>query len=110
MLRAYRATVARFPDWGAVMLFYAALHFLEQAFEAEGRHNLTHGERELYIKQRHEQAWVPYSRLLNESKKARYLQGGGFSMNARAVDRELRRSRLRALRRYVRTLIGGLRA
>lgn len=31
------------------MLFYAALHMLESAFDAEGRHNMTHSERELYI-------------------------------------------------------------
>lgn len=91
------------------MLFYASLHILESVFEAEGVHNSTHKIREFYIKQRHTKVWPAYHRLETESQKARYLQGGGFSLRARAVDGELRRRKLREVRHYVRTLIGGIR-
>ncbi len=87
------------------MLFYAALHVLESAFASEAVHNATHSERELYIRLRHPAAWPAYSRLKSESLKARYLQGGGFSLPGAAVDAELRRVKFRDIRRYVRTLL-----
>lgn len=102
-LKAYRATHARFPEWGAVMLFYAALHLLEQVFARESRHCITHSDRELHIKSHHKSVWPAYHRLQSESMKARYLQGGGFSLPARAVDCELRRGKLAELRRYARS-------
>jgi hypothetical protein len=87
------------------MLFYSALHVLESAFDSEGIHNPTHQTRELYIKQRHPQVWPAYLRLQSESLKARYLQGGGFSMSSKGVDQELRRQKLKMVRRYVRGLL-----
>jgi len=92
------------------MLFYAALHVLEAAFDAEGVHNETHGSRELYIKQRHKVAWAPYHRLQTESMKARYLQGGAFALSARSVEAELRRVKFAAVRAYCRQLLGSARA
>lgn len=104
-LRAYRSTIKRFPDWAAVMLFYAALHILESAFDTEGFHGTTHGDREYYIKKRHGSVWPAYHRLQTESMKARYMHGGRFFMNARAVDGELRRRKLADVRAHVRTLL-----
>ena len=94
-----------FPDWAAIMLFYAALHTLESAFASEGVHTVTHAQRELYIKLRHPRVWPAYSRLKTESLKARYLEGGGFSLPAMAVDAELRRLKFRDVRLYVRSLL-----
>lgn len=105
-LKAYRAMRGEFPDWASVALFYSALHLIEAAFEAEGRHNSTHPQRELYIKQRHRQLWPPYHRLQSESMKARYLQGGAFALRAEGVENELRRQKYRQVRRYVRGLLG----
>ena len=106
-LRAYRATVNKHPDWGAVMLFYAALHLLESAFDKIGIHNTTHSKRELFIKSSavHSGIWPAYHRLETESMKTRYLQGGSFCMNAKAVDSELRRGKLAEVRRHVRAVL-----
>jgi hypothetical protein len=106
-LEAYRHLRHQFPDWASVALFYSALHVVEAAFEAEGRHNNTHQQRELYIKERHRALWQPYHRLQNESMKARYLQGGAFSLGAEGVENELRRQKFRQVHRYVRGLLAG---
>ena len=111
-LRAYRVTVAAFPEWGAVMLFYSALHVLESLFAAEQIHCPDHSRRELYIKTTHKKIWPSYHRLQTESAKARYLQGGAFSMNASMVKKELWKQKYRDIRQYVRsqqrsTLFGG---
>lgn len=89
------------------MLFYAALHVVEGALASEARHNTTHSDRELYLKERHGKVWPPYHRLQTESMKARYLQGGAFLMNARSVDSELRRGKFREVVRYCRGLFPG---
>lgn len=108
-LRAYRATVNRFPDWGAIMLFYAALHYVEAAFEAQGHHHQSHSERDFSIRESHAQVWPAYARLKNESMKARYLHGGRFALNGRSVDQELRRGKLAVIRHYLSGLLGGQR-
>jgi hypothetical protein len=87
------------------MLFYSALHLLESAFDNAGVHNRTHSEREFFIKSAHPQVWPAYHRLQSESMKARYLQGGGFSLSTRGVDAELRRQKWKSIRSYVDTLL-----
>ncbi len=87
------------------MLFYSALHPLESAFDGAGVHNRTHSERELYIKKSHPQIWPAYHRLQTESMKARYLQGGAFSMNHKSVEAELRRQKWSSIRAYINTLL-----
>ncbi len=104
-LRAYRHTVDAYPDWASTMLFYSALHLLESAFDASGIHNRTHSEREFFIKANHPQVWPAYHRLQSESMKARYLEGGAFSMNPKGVRAELRRQKWKAIRAYVATLL-----
>lgn len=85
------------------MIFYAALHVVESHFANNRVHNSTHAEREHYIKTSFRNLWQPYHRLQSESMKARYLQGGAFSMNSHAVDAELRRGKYNSLRRLLRT-------
>jgi hypothetical protein len=105
-LSAYRAAAAAFPDWGAVMLFYSALHVMESLFAGAGVHCPDHARREQHIKNHHKQVWSAYHRLQTESAKARYLQGGAFSMNAGMVRQELWRKKFREIRRYVRAQQG----
>jgi hypothetical protein len=88
-LKSFTATVEEHPDWGAVMLFYSALHLLEQTFAYDNHHNRTHPDREYHIKKNCSSIWPAYHRLQNESLKARYMQGGIFSMNAKGVQGEL---------------------
>jgi hypothetical protein len=101
----YRALLPRFPDWACVALFYSALHRVEAALSREGAHCVTHQDRELYLKRRHGTVWPAYSRLKNESMKARYLQGGGFSLSAKSVDHELRRGKMAQIRGYLTGLL-----
>jgi hypothetical protein len=79
------------------MLFYAAPHTLERTFALDGRHNRSHPDREVHVKTTCGSVWPPYHRLQNESLKARYLQGGGFSLNSKAVQNELRAKHFRKI-------------
>jgi hypothetical protein len=84
-LKAAAASWKAFPDWGAVMVFYAALHRLEGAIAVHGLHNRDHKERNRFIRSHCASAWPSYLLLQNESLKARYLQGGKFSLTADQV-------------------------
>lgn len=94
-----------YPDWGAVILFYAALHTLEAAFAMDSIHNAGHSERERYIKKTHATVWKHYHRLQNESAKARYLQNGGFCLNSSAVRNELKAKHFDEVQKYAQMFI-----
>ena len=62
------------------MLFYCAVHTVERLFSTTGTHFEEHSTREWELKQRYQTLWNPYRILKSESLKARYLDGGVFSM------------------------------
>lgn len=72
------------------MLFYAGLHRLEAAFAVHNIHKRTHVKRDEFLRRHCRQVMKPYMRLKNESLKARYLQGGLFSLDSSAVKSQLR--------------------
>jgi len=62
------------PTWQATVLFYAAVHYVEALCDALGHGGtVVHSERDAYIRKTHRDLWKPYSRLKQESVKARYL-------------------------------------
>lgn len=97
--KSYEDTVEAHPDWAAIMLFYCAVHQVERllATESEPVHCGDHGTRELIVKTRFQSFWQHYRALKAESLKARYLEGGMFSMNAERVRRDLKERRLAAI-------------
>lgn len=89
-LRSYRDTVANHPDWGAVMLFYCAVHLVEQMLAREGKHSCEHSDRDFELKSRYQSIWNGGYRVLKaESMKARYLANGAFTMPAAKVESKL---------------------
>lgn len=99
-------------DWQVVVLFYAAVHYVEAMAAIDGIHNETHVERELYIRNNHpEDFWVLYDQLKQESLKARYLsnsktlhgsawRNGAFTLTPEAVKKRLFDTTLNAIRVY----------
>jgi hypothetical protein len=71
------------------MVFYAAVHRVEEACATHGHDSRDHKERDDYIRRNCIQIWQPYLRLKNESLKARYLEGGVFSLTADQVRKQL---------------------
>jgi hypothetical protein len=86
---AYSDTVNAYPDWAAIMLFYCAVHLVEQFFAFESKHFCEHSEREFEIKANYHSIWADYRALKSESLKARYMDGGLFNMTAAQVQKKL---------------------
>lgn len=82
--------------------FYWALHYVELYFALSNKHYSSHYDRLPAVgKSCPADVYKAYHRLEQESKKARYMENGNFCMSARAVDRELRRQKLRAIQKFV---------
>lgn len=100
------------PDWQAVVLFYAAIHYVEAIAAISNIHNETHEKRELYIRnQLPLDFWTLYDMLRGESRKARYLsnahrlggnawRSGAFTMDAEQVRKRLYEIALAGIRTY----------
>ncbi len=62
-----------YPDWIAVAAFYAAVHWVEAGFRAQGLHNSNkHKHRNDRLKHKFPAVWAEYKPLWNISKLARY--------------------------------------
>lgn len=72
------------------MLFYCAVHLVEQFFSLENKHFCEHVQRELEIKSNYSSFWPDYRLLKAESMKTRYLADGIFSMTPAQVEKKLR--------------------
>ena len=70
---AYESMTDGFAGWKAVMLFYAAVHYVEAVFACSDTHFSLHCDRENELMKKHRAIWAQYLRLRNESEKARYL-------------------------------------
>lgn len=85
------------PDWQAVILFYAAVHFVEALADVvDNFHSEVHNDRDLYVKSKHKiHIGAKFARLKNESIKARYISVSGstkvslFSLNISQVEKQL---------------------
>lgn len=110
-LLAYQAISADFPDWRAVMLFYAAVHFVEAISVADGNPHVQHFERDNDVRTKYRPISSAYFELKRESIKARYLttrryaktqnwQRGSFSLTADQVDKRLLQRDLSKIREY----------
>jgi hypothetical protein len=100
------------PEWQAVLLFYAAVHYVEALGDVDGHHSHNHAERESYIKANHpKEFWTLYDQLKQESLKARYLTNapwltgsawrrGAFSLTAEKIEARLYRAALAGVRAY----------
>lgn len=62
------------PNWGIVMIFYAAMHHVEAYFFTQGVHNQLHPTRDSAIQRDNKikAVWRAYARLKDASEHARY--------------------------------------
>lgn len=95
-LASYADTVDKHPDWGAVMLFHCAVHYVEKLLASGPTplHCTDHAARDFELKSRYASIWPHYRVLKSESLKARYMDGGVFTMTARQVRARLHDQRL----------------
>lgn len=71
------------------MLFYSALHKVESVCADRNLHHSEHTDRNQFLCRHWPEVYRVYKRLRNESKKARYFDGGVFSLTADQVRKQL---------------------
>ena len=115
-IKAYQAIPPEYPEWRAAALFYAAVHFVEALAVTEQSPHVEHSARERWVRKQHPTIWAAFSRLKQESEKARYLtlrayavdadwQQGAFSLSPEQVDKQLYRGCVIQIRDYVRARV-----
>lgn len=115
-LKAYQAIPPEYPEWRAAALFYAAVHYVEALAVTERSPHVEHYARERWVRKQHRNIWAAFSRLKQESEKARYLtlrryavtadwEQGAFSLSAEQVDKQLYHGCIIQIRDYVRARV-----
>jgi len=90
----------RFSDWAATGIFYAAVHYVEAAFDARlNFHTFSHAVREYHLSQvlPDPRSRLQYRRLKSASMLARYLAGASPSGAPQAASSFFTAARLRQL-------------
>lgn len=93
------------PEWGVVLAFYAALHWVDAYFARQERHPRTHSERVRWIQQEDalHPIYDPYRTLRDRADAARYSLYPFSSDAAQA----LRTGELHAVRVHIIRLLDG---
>lgn len=86
---AANSVLDKHPDWAAVMVFYSALHYVEEACATWNLHHTEHVQRDEHIRRGDKELYRYYKRLKDESLKVRYMQGGVFSLTSAQVKRQI---------------------
>ena len=58
--------------WAVVLIFYSALHSVDAYLAGFGRHPRNHEDRLWHLHPASDDIWVPYRRLYDASRHARY--------------------------------------
>src|SRR3989339_862819 len=68
----YLTKAESYSDWCTTVLFYKALHMIDQYLAKYGLHPANHTDRYTYIKRYLPNIRIEYKQLLEASKKSRY--------------------------------------
>ena len=80
--------VQRFPDWAAVVAFYAAVHLVERLRAKVGEHSINHIDRLAFLRRPayRNTLFKAFHVLYNASLIARYETAGSFSSQFAPAD------------------------
>lgn len=99
----YLIDTIRFGDWAATGIFYAAVHYVEAAFDARlnGFHTFSHAVRDYNLSRvlPDPRGRLEYRRLKSASMLARYLAGSSPSGGPQPASSFFNATRLQQLRK-----------